>query len=203
MRRKGFTIIEVLVAITVLLTVISVPMGIISRYLAQNALNRDVLQAQLYVQETIEMVRAQRDNNLLDGNTTNWVAEFDHCLVESFLDESGCTLRLSEESDGFITKIKCGESCTEETYFSNKVSAESNACSETFRSQSAEEIFSSEDDEDDVNRFRKIFVRSLQVKFQDEEKTRVTIRACVSWNDGNKQQKLIAEETLFKWLSVK
>ena len=66
----GFTLIEVLVAITVLTTVLFAPISIITQYVIEGALTENNVKAGLLVQEIIEYVRYDRDSNLL--GTGNW-----------------------------------------------------------------------------------------------------------------------------------
>ena len=77
-RKKGFTLIEVLVAISVIATVGFVPISIVTQHIVRNALTPDRVKAELLAQEIIEYVRHDRDSALLDTSGTgvdNW---FDH-----------------------------------------------------------------------------------------------------------------------------
>ena len=63
--RAGFTLIEVLVAISILSSVVFVPLSIIADRLVENALTESRVRARLLAQETIEYVRYDRDSAVL------------------------------------------------------------------------------------------------------------------------------------------
>jgi len=70
--QKGFTLLETLVAISILLIAVVAPMSIIGRSLPQSAYARDHAIAVNLAQEGIEAVRQKRDSNMLnDWNGTN------------------------------------------------------------------------------------------------------------------------------------
>ena len=64
---SGFTLIEVLVAVTVIITVVFAPISIVSEYLSRNTLTTEHVQASLLAQEVVEFVRCSRDSRLLSG----------------------------------------------------------------------------------------------------------------------------------------
>lgn len=63
---RGFTLVETLVAITILLVAIVGPMSAISSSLSQMSLARDQMTAINLAQEGIEAVRQKRDSNVLE-----------------------------------------------------------------------------------------------------------------------------------------
>lgn len=73
--QKGFTLLESLVAISILLIAVVGPMSIIGRSLPQSAYARDHAIAVNLAQEGIEAVRQKRDSNMLDkwnGGLSLW-----------------------------------------------------------------------------------------------------------------------------------
>ena len=76
---SGFTLIETLVAIAVLLTAIAGPLTIASKGLSSAALARDQISASALAQEAIEYVRWKRDTNQLAGQA--WLAGLDTCTA--------------------------------------------------------------------------------------------------------------------------
>lgn len=73
--QRGFTLLESLVAIAILLIAVVGPMSIIGRSLPQSAYARDHAIAINLAQEGIEAVRQKRDSNMLNdwnGTTTAW-----------------------------------------------------------------------------------------------------------------------------------
>ena len=83
----GFTLIETLVAITVLTVAISAPLSLASQSLSTAYTARDQVTAFHLAQEAVEAVRAQRDHNILDnlknGSNTDWL---DGLIVEAIGD---------------------------------------------------------------------------------------------------------------------
>ncbi len=64
---KGFTLIETMVAITILLVAVAGPLSVIGGTLSQISHARDQMIAVNLAQEGIEMVRQKRDSNMLRG----------------------------------------------------------------------------------------------------------------------------------------
>lgn len=64
-RQSGFTIVESLIAITILLIAVVAPMSIISTNLNQVFLSRDQLTAIYLAEEAIEIIRQRRDSNMI------------------------------------------------------------------------------------------------------------------------------------------
>ena len=112
---KSFTIIEVLVSITVLLIVVFLPLGIISRLLIDNSVTRERIDARYRAQGIIEYVRQKRDTNFTTGTSeTYW--------LEGFYDSDGawdCRIehcKVEYGTDGFIsglTQAQRDEACNE------------------------------------------------------------------------------------------
>lgn len=73
-KNKGFTLIEVLVAIFILITAVVVPLTIGSKAFAYSNFVRDQSTASYLAQEAVEYIRLQRDNASLqyDGFTDPW-----------------------------------------------------------------------------------------------------------------------------------
>lgn len=71
---RGFTLIEVLVAIAIISSISFTPFAIISRFLVENATTEDRVQAIFMMQEVIEVVRFGRDHAIRDPNAGSWFA---------------------------------------------------------------------------------------------------------------------------------
>jgi type II secretory pathway pseudopilin PulG len=73
-KNKGFTLIEVLVAIFILITAVVVPLTIGSKAFAYSNFVRDQSTASYLAQEAVEYIRLQRDNASLqyDGFNNPW-----------------------------------------------------------------------------------------------------------------------------------
>lgn len=77
--RRGFTLIETFVAITILVTAVAGPLTIASKGLTSSLVARDQLTASFLAQEAIEYVRQKRDTNHLQGNAS-WLTGLDNCI---------------------------------------------------------------------------------------------------------------------------
>lgn len=102
---RGFTIIETLVAIAVLLLAVSAPLTIAERSLASAEVARQEITAFYLAQEAIEYIRNIRDANALAGrNEENWLQGLTDCLRSD-----GCGIDPTEPSAGQQV-IRCNPS---------------------------------------------------------------------------------------------
>jgi prepilin-type N-terminal cleavage/methylation domain-containing protein len=81
-KNKAFTLIEIIIAITLVTVVITAVAGLILTTLLANQRNLHSLQATYLAQESLEAVRYMRDSNWLqnyswDGGQDEWGADFD------------------------------------------------------------------------------------------------------------------------------
>ena len=86
--RKGFTLIETLVAVSLLAVAIVAPMSLTSKSLAAAYYARDQVTAFSLAQEAIESVRHVRDHNILEtalGNPTNLLSGFPSTTGDPFI----------------------------------------------------------------------------------------------------------------------
>ncbi|MEI8337736.1 MAG: prepilin-type N-terminal cleavage/methylation domain-containing protein [bacterium] len=113
----GFTLIETMVAITVLLTAVVGPMEIASKSLFSSFYARDQITAYYLAQEGIEYLRNYRDNYYLPASAPlDWPPEFQNCAVVTDLN-IGCKVDLSDTAITNKTVItKCDLNCGELNY---------------------------------------------------------------------------------------
>lgn len=110
-KSRGFTLIETLVAIAVLVTSIVGPLSIAAKGLAASLLARDQVTAFYLAQEGIEYIRGMRDENILSGDS--WLTGLKPactggqlCNVDSKNDlfiecDTECPLLNYDENTGF------------------------------------------------------------------------------------------------------
>lgn len=88
---KGFTLVETLIAVTVLVVTIVVPLYAVHRAVIVSYTARDTLVATALAQEAVEYVRHVRDSNYLANRTNptppNWLSGLNTCLTTT-----GCTI---------------------------------------------------------------------------------------------------------------
>jgi len=69
---RGFTLVETLVAITVLLIAIVAPLSIVANSINATYAARDQMTAVYLASEAIEIIRQKRDTNVMQGGTASW-----------------------------------------------------------------------------------------------------------------------------------
>lgn len=89
---RGFTIIETLVAVTVLMIAIAGPLVVASKGLFGALASKDQLTASYLAQESMEVIKNIRDNNLVPPANPDWLAyngiSLDNCQKNSPCDAS-------------------------------------------------------------------------------------------------------------------
>lgn len=84
--KKGFTIVETLVAITILMIAIAGPLVVASKGLFGAGLAKNQMAASYLAQESMEVVKNIRDNNLYQGS--GWLTGISQCTRSSPCDGS-------------------------------------------------------------------------------------------------------------------
>lgn len=97
---SGFTLIETLVAITILLISIMGPMVLVQRGITSSRFSRSQIIAFYLDQEVMEFVRNQRDTNFIAGS--NWLLGLSDCIGVG----NKCTIDITDNSIN-----SCGASC--------------------------------------------------------------------------------------------
>lgn len=99
----GFTIIETLVAVTVLMIAVAGPLVVASKGLTTALYSRDQTIASFLAQETMEVIKNTRDNNIASLTPANWLKGFESCLSNSTLCDMGAadsTVKIGCSSSG-------------------------------------------------------------------------------------------------------
>jgi prepilin-type N-terminal cleavage/methylation domain-containing protein len=115
--QQGFSLVEVLVSITILLLVIVGPLQIIARSINSTNFATEQVNAWFLAQEGIELVQKGRDDAVLadfedklgGGGGTNpmtvFLAQFDDCMEVSHPD--GCGVTIGDTSAATVSVIPC------------------------------------------------------------------------------------------------
>jgi len=77
--KKGFTIVETLVAVTVLMIAISGPLTVSFRALNAAVSSKNQMIATFLAQDAVEFARNIKDNNISRGNPEGWLADIGEC----------------------------------------------------------------------------------------------------------------------------
>ncbi len=80
MNKKGFTLLETLIAVTILSVSLAGPITIASQGLASAFFAKEQITAFYLAQEAVEYVRSVRDENFLTGNS--WLDGISNCVGE-------------------------------------------------------------------------------------------------------------------------
>ena len=113
-RRGGFTLIETLVAIFILVVSIGGPLTIVAKGLSASFFARDQITAFFLAQEAVEYVRNIRDRNTFEGN--GWIDGFASCFGGNVCDidvqndtviscSGTCPALLLNSSTGFFNHV--------------------------------------------------------------------------------------------------
>ena len=71
--KEGFTLVETLVAIAVLLLAVTAPLSLATKSLNSSALSKQQITASFLAQEAMEYIRNARDENVLVSGSNNWL----------------------------------------------------------------------------------------------------------------------------------
>ncbi len=99
--KKAFTIIETLVAITILMIAISGPLTSSFRALTASAAARDQMTANFLAQEAIELVRNIKDKNVVGQADEGPLDGLSSCTIDSMCYLDTRTQNFSSTCDGF------------------------------------------------------------------------------------------------------
>lgn len=116
--KQGFTLIETLIALTVLIMIITGPLSLATKSISASIFSQDQITASYLAQEAVEYIINIRDNNSLQDN--DWLYGLDQCLGASgcYVDArnnnivscgSVCPKIKYDESGGFYYNYQTGQ----------------------------------------------------------------------------------------------
>lgn len=104
--KKGFTIIETLVAITILMIAISGPLTVSFKALNAAVSARDQMIASFMAQDAVEYARNIKDNNISTGASEGWLATIGECTPDKMCAVDSFTNSITPACTSF-TDEKC------------------------------------------------------------------------------------------------
>lgn len=109
-KTRGFTLIETLVAITILSAAIASPMVLSIKNIGTASVSQDQLVAFYLGQEVIEYVRNVRDTNIIkqaNGENVEWLEGLNNC--EPTIDSTGCYIDVVNNTVTLCEKDFCSK----------------------------------------------------------------------------------------------
>src|SRR3989344_9495163 len=186
---SGFTVVETLVAIAVLLLAITAPLTLAERSLASAEAARREVSAFYLAQEAMEFVRNFKDGNAIQtGGGSNWLQGLSDCFdepEEGDNENAGCGIDITESGERQI------EECSE---------AENDDC-RLYQNidEGDEELYGlfgmrrSSNDWRITDYTRRVFIGEID----DGKEARVT--AIVSWSEGIDPKSVRVDSKIFNW----
>lgn len=171
--RAGFTFIETVVAIGVLIVSVVAPLSLAAQGLRAARIARDQVIANYLVQEGVEFLRYTRDNNALQGR--DWLSGFP---TECFAG-SACRINIFDGASGSITTCDAG------------------GCP-VLQFQSTTGIYTYNDDEPSGWSDTK-FTRTITFLYGAEPNREISAEVKVSWADVVTERSFVLREKLFNW----
>ncbi|MDD5318959.1 MAG: prepilin-type N-terminal cleavage/methylation domain-containing protein [Candidatus Pacebacteria bacterium] len=174
--KKGFTIVETLVAITILVLALTAPLSIVAQALHSSYFARDQVTAFYLGQDVVEYIHNQRDANSLANlsDSTQWLNGLSKCFAAT-----GCQI---DAISGQITDYAPGSYL----YISNTTGA--------YRYTQTGGT--------PTNFTRTVFITNPDGSTPTGASKEVVIKAVVSWNTGSLVKSYILNDHLFNWVSV-
>ncbi len=171
---RGFTLVETLVAITVLVIAVSGPLTLSAQSLFAGYYAKDQTTAFYLAQEAIEMVRNRRDNNALlalSGATADWLTGDPNMSTDDMVLDEALFVDVPNN-----TIVACGSSCTDKLLYDGTF----------YNHQSGE-----------VSRFNRTVLLEQDTGSTDE----VIVTATVSWKTGSFKERSFSLSTrLYNWI---
>jgi prepilin-type N-terminal cleavage/methylation domain-containing protein len=184
---SGFSLIETLVAITLLVSVVSGVLGIASRSLRLTGIAREQLIAFYLAQEPIEYIRFVRDSNRLQNTPASWTTLL---TSSSFLGECvsadwSVTCTIDGISTGFPPHVDTIQPCIGE-------------CDERpIKFSPSDGLYSYKTGGDWA---ASKYIRTTYIKHPaDALDDEIAIRVVVSWSTGPFTRTVEAREDIFNW----
>lgn len=108
--KKGFTLIETIVAVAILSMAVAGPLTLAIKNIGAAAVSSDQIIAFYLAQEGTEYIRNKIDANILNGNAledgsgNNWLTDLDSCMASN-----GCYVNISKDANSVIgcSSVKC------------------------------------------------------------------------------------------------
>lgn len=192
--RRGFTMLETLIALGVILAAATGPVSLITRGLADFSFSKNKLVALNLAQEGIELARSVRDNNVI-CDTLNGAADWQWNKNPGPGTQSTFSNITAGVAVDRVTTIDCGVGGV-----SIVVPILSASCSENLRYNSSTGIYGYAGDRETI--FSRCVTLDVSTGLPQEgipAADRMNITSTVRWNERQIQKVLTLSESLYNW----
>jgi Tfp pilus assembly protein PilV len=129
--KGGFTLLEALVAVSILMVAVMAPMTIAQKGLSSATYTKNQMIASYLAQDAIEYIKNKRDEISI-GNNFDWdnLNYFSNCLTDNWCGLDTITEEIKDEEDTLLSKDNnnfFGYTGTTETNFSRKINIKLNS----------------------------------------------------------------------------
>lgn len=112
-RDRGFSIVETLIAISILVLAVTGPMAFAQQSLRAAAYARDQVAAFFLAQDAVEFVKHVRDENSLTGSRSEWLAGLAACREGDGCMLSSAEVNIGSDVDDSAFAVPCSDSGSE------------------------------------------------------------------------------------------
>ena len=169
-KSAGFTLVETLVGMTVLIIAVTGTLSIISRNVSSAAIAKESVTAFYLAQEAIEYVRGVRDNNAISPGEVYWLAGLGDCIGQK------CTIDVNEGSLG------------------DQVDGCAGGCSALYLDPDTG-LYTQDTSGDNVETIFTREVELVEIASDREERIDVTVK----WMQGSVERSFTLSGTIFHW----
>jgi len=193
---RGFTLIETLVAIAILLLAISAPLSIAEKGLASAEAARSEITAFYLAQEALEFVRNARDSSVIAGD--GWLDALQACIRDNPADETGgCGIdpsNLGQQIRTCSTPEMNGCIMMQYTANDNPDSCSQSVLCGVFGHRYPQAGWTATDF------VRRVFIDEIEVNGDDDE-AKITVK--LDWKAGSLGSRTIrVSEDIFNWYTA-
>lgn len=205
-KKSGFTLVEALVAVIILLIVITATLGAISSSLSYMRYSSDRIKASFLAQDVLEYIRAVRDTNVIQtvrevSTPATWITPFEICSVSSPC-KIDTTVSLNIFSNAVASVTNCNMSSTGSDgciLYSKNISDEN----VIYGTKIAQSIFSEGNIEGWVPSKFTRYVTFEPINHERKGQTKddeYKVTATVKWTDiGGVERDVVLTTNLFHW----
>lgn len=168
---QGFTLVEAMVAISILLMTLVGSMNLVVQSISSSILAKNQVMAFNLSQEAVEFVRNTKDTNILQGGGDNWLFGLDPCL-----DSKKCVV---DSPNNIIAECSSG------------------GCP-VLRFDPSSSLYGYETSGSWSDSVSTLFTREVFLERIEGSSDEITLTIVISWKEGSLMKNFSIKESLFK-----